>query len=274
MKVNFKNIRQILERIEILKKNFPESATLLSLYSIFLKAQEKLYNQIETYLLHNKFALNYHNDFTLSDYLFLLPIAPFFENYLLILSESNNSQIKTKISELRNYNEEELKSKLNELANSNYKIDIKDMICFSFLQVLFNYLLSKITFNVNTESHFKNKCPVCNSKPVVSFIKDTDEVKGGRWLRCGLCFTDWYYERTKCVECGNNEDDTLEYYVISEIPYCEIQRCIKCNTYIKVFDLRKEPQSVPDLEDIATLTLDIWALEQGFTKIQSNFFGY
>lgn len=274
MKVSFKDIRQILERVETLKKIFPESASFLTLYFNFLRAQERMYNLFETNSFHKKIVLNYHNNFSLVDYLYLVPIEDFFKDYLLILSESSDSQFKERILEVKDHYKEDLKKKFQELMISNNKKDIKDVIYFSFLQALLNYLLNELPVNISIDNYFKNRCPVCNSKPVVSFIKDTDEVKGGRWLRCGLCFTDWYYERTKCVECGNNEDDVLEYYVISEIPYCEIQRCIKCNTYIKIFDLRKEPQAIPHLEDLATLTLDIWASEQGFIKLQSNFFGY
>ena len=120
-------------------------------------------------------------------------------------------------------------------------------------------------------------CPVCGFPPSVSFIQDTADVQGGRYLRCLLCRTDWSYNRTTCVSCGTNSDDNFDYFFDDKYRYITIQACKKCSSYIKIIDTRKisgrHGQVIPDLEDIASVSLDMWAEARGLKKVSANLIG-
>ena len=49
--------------------------------------------------------------------------------------------------------------------------------------------------------------------------------------------------------------------------------CQSCKTYIKTVDLTVDGRAVPIVEEIAMLPLDLWAVEQGYNKIQLNLVG-
>ena len=38
--------------------------------------------------------------------------------------------------------------------------------------------------------------------------------------------------------------------------------------------MRKEGLAVPDLEDIASVSLDLWAQEKGYVKFERNLLGF
>jgi formate dehydrogenase maturation protein FdhE len=44
--------------------------------------------------------------------------------------------------------------------------------------------------------------------------------------------------------------------------------CDTCRGYVKTFDLRKKGAGavIPLVDDVATLTLDVWAHEKGLTR--------
>jgi FdhE protein len=49
--------------------------------------------------------------------------------------------------------------------------------------------------------------------------------------------------------------------------------CETCGRYIKIIDLRKDPAAVPVIDDLATVPLDLWAIERGYEKIELNLAG-
>jgi len=107
----------------------------------------------------------------------------------------------------------------------------------------------------------------------VSYIADSQEVEGGRFLRCVLCNTDWLYNRNRCVNCGNEDDKEMDYYYQEENRAVQLQVCQKCGHYIKLIDMRLDGLAVPHVEDVASLVLDLWAKERGFVKFENNIFG-
>ncbi len=54
----------------------------------------------------------------------------------------------------------------------------------------------------------------------------------------------------------------------------EVQVCGECNHYIKLIDLRKDGFAVPDLDDLASVSLDLWAGERGYIKVEKNLLGF
>jgi FdhE protein len=118
-------------------------------------------------------------------------------------------------------------------------------------------------------------CPVCGFPPVVSYLADEEEIEGGRFARCGVCHAEWYYGRATCLGCGNTNDHELHYYVPETVPaVITVQACSACGGYIKMVDTRQGRPRTPELDDVASMTLDLWVRDKGFHKVSPNLFGF
>jgi FdhE protein len=118
-----------------------------------------------------------------------------------------------------------------------------------------------------------SRCPVCGSLPVVSVLRE--EGHGARRsLVCSLCFTEWHSARVRCVACGEETFDRLPVYTAEQYASARIDACDCCRSYVKTIDLTKDGLAVPCVDDIGTLTLDLWAGEQGYRRLKANLLGY
>jgi FdhE protein len=96
-----------------------------------------------------------------------------------------------------------------------------------------------------------------------------------RWSRhasCGLCFTEWAFERIVCPSCGERRFDALPVYTAEQITGVRIDGCDSCGVYLKTIDASKDGTSVPEVDDLATLTLDLWACEHGYQRLRPTFY--
>ena len=105
-------------------------------------------------------------------------------------------------------------------------------------------------------------CPICGREPKIGEIRDDE---GTRYLYCNQCGFEWDYRRIKCPFCGNEEQQTLAYFTIEEDSRYRVDVCNECKRYIKIVDFRdtKEKANM-DVEDIATLHLDMLANDEGY----------
>jgi len=105
-------------------------------------------------------------------------------------------------------------------------------------------------------------CPVCGREPKIGEIRDEE---GTRYLFCNQCGFEWSYRRIKCPFCGNEEQQTLAYFTIEEDDRYRGDVCNECKRYIKIIDFRESKQKADlDVEDIATLHLDMMANDEGY----------
>jgi len=105
-------------------------------------------------------------------------------------------------------------------------------------------------------------CPICGREPKISELR---EEGGKRFLFCGQCGFEWLFKRIRCPFCGNEDQQTLAYFTIEDEEKYRVDVCNVCNKYIKAVDFRKaEKKPNLDVEDIATLHLDILADEEGY----------
>ncbi|OPY09560.1 MAG: formate dehydrogenase accessory protein FdhE [Syntrophus sp. PtaB.Bin001] len=106
-------------------------------------------------------------------------------------------------------------------------------------------------------------CPICGKEPKIGEIKADD---GRRYLFCNQCGFEWHYRRVKCPFCGNEEQHALAYFTIEGDERYRVDVCNVCKRYIKMVDLRNsERETNLDVEDIATLHLDMLAYEEGYS---------
>ncbi len=107
----------------------------------------------------------------------------------------------------------------------------------------------------------RRHCPICGGKPDFAFL---DKERGGRWLLCSRCDTEWLFQRLECPYCGTQNQKVLAYYTDKTGLY-RLYTCQKCHTYIKCIDLRKTAAEVLlPLERILTTDLDRQGVEAGF----------
>lgn len=106
-------------------------------------------------------------------------------------------------------------------------------------------------------------CPVCGGRPGMDELVGEE---GKRFLSCSTCFFRWPYQRLKCPYCGNEDPESLTYFEAGEEP-TRVGVCRKCARYIKTRDSRKGRAEIPlEVEDLATLHLDLLAGREGFER--------
>ena len=108
-------------------------------------------------------------------------------------------------------------------------------------------------------------CPLCGSWPAFAELRG---IERSRHLRCGRCGGAWHAEILHCAYCGNRDHDDLA-TLSPEKPGStgSVDACKRCRGYVKVFTrLQGCPPDQVMLEDLASVDLDVAALEQGYTR--------
>lgn len=123
------------------------------------------------------------------------------------------------------------------------------------------------------DSPSEKSCPRCGWPPQVGVVRDELEVKGRRYLVCSFCSAWWPCRRSTCPECGETDPEKLVYHVSEPTPHVRVDECQTCRRYLKSVDLRKDGLAVPEVEDIATVELDVWSAERGLVKIRRSLLG-
>jgi FdhE protein len=125
--------------------------------------------------------------------------------------------------------------------------------------------------NVQAEADGRT-CPFCSSWPVAGVLRgEGDGAK--RWLLCALCSTEWPFRRVLCWNCGEENKDKLPIYKADGFHSIRVDACDNCRVYLKSVDLTKDGRAVPMVDEIAGVALDIWAEENGYSKLEANLLG-
>jgi FdhE protein len=112
-------------------------------------------------------------------------------------------------------------------------------------------------------------CPACGDLPVVGVLRE--EGHGARRaLLCARCATEWAYQRVACPGCGEREFDALPVYAAEQFAHVRIDACDRCRRYLKTVDLSKDGLAIPQVDDLASLSLDLWARGQGYARLRAN----
>ena len=149
--------------------------------------------------------------------------------------------------------------------------------------------------------HDPRHCPECGGPPQLSFsaVPGEDLATGPRFLECARCGAAWGYPRMTCAGCG--EDASARLSVFSELgtasgergsvvrglpagdsaarqrtvfPHIRIEACESCRRYLLSIDLATDLAAVPVVDELAAIPLDLYAREQGFSKITPNLMGF
>lgn len=107
-------------------------------------------------------------------------------------------------------------------------------------------------------------CPICGGWPAFAEARGLD---GQRRLRCGRCGSDWRTERSRCPFCGERDHEHLGSLVSDGPERQSVDVCERCRHYVKALTalVPIRPEHV-FLQDLATLVLDVIALERGYCR--------
>ncbi len=116
-------------------------------------------------------------------------------------------------------------------------------------------------------------CPVCSAKPQVAVLRPEGD-GGKRFLVCSFCLTEWEFRRILCPICGEEDNASLPRYSAEGISAVRVEGCDTCNYYLKGVDMTVDGLAVPMVDEVATVPLDVWAVEHGYKKISLNLMGF
>ena len=108
-------------------------------------------------------------------------------------------------------------------------------------------------------------CPTCGAWPAFA---ETRGIERSRYLRCGRCGAEWQAHALFCCFCSNSDHKELGSLVPEKSGSSRaIETCTRCRGYLKTFTtLQGSPATRIMLDDLASVDLDIAALEQGFER--------
>jgi FdhE protein len=116
-----------------------------------------------------------------------------------------------------------------------------------------------------SESWLAGYCPVCGAWPAFAEMRG---IERRRYLRCGRCGSGWQAQCLSCSYCGMTDHEEL----IALVPEksganAVIEACKRCLGYVKTFTtLQGSPPAQVMVDDLASVDLDIAALEQGYRR--------
>ena len=141
-------------------------------------------------------------------------------------------------------------------------------LAYSLIQPYAEHVTSRMKIDAPTDVR---ECPACGNPPQLSVLREYSN-GAKRSLICFLCGREWEFRCVLCPNCGEQHKDKLPVYTAEEFEHARIEACDKCRSYVKCIDLTKDGRAVPQVDDLATLALDIWAQERGYTRLQPNVF--
>jgi FdhE protein len=113
--------------------------------------------------------------------------------------------------------------------------------------------------------HAQAWCPICAAWVTLAEARG---LEGARRLRCGRCGADWRAEWLRCAFCGTDEHARLRSLVAETTALSRrAEGCAACGAWVKTLTtLTAAPAAEVRLLDLATVELDVAALERGWTR--------
>lgn len=147
--------------------------------------------------------------------------------------------------------------------DSEESIDLIDLFIEESLRPELESIALKYGEAVEKYGWSQGYCPICGKEPKIGEIREEED--GKRYLFCHQCGYKWYFHRIKCPFCGNDEQHSLAYFEVEGEERYRVDVCNKCRRYIKTVELPKSSEEPNlDVEDIATLHLDMIAFDEGY----------
>jgi formate dehydrogenase accessory protein FdhE len=122
--------------------------------------------------------------------------------------------------------------------------------------------------------HSRGHCPFCGAAAWISFRKSAPDAESGfRYLGCSLCALDWSFNRIACPSCGEEDPHKLPVFQSDAHKNVRLETCETCRRYVKSIDLTVDARPIPAVDDLVSLSMDLWATEEGYTRIEPGMAG-
>jgi len=108
-------------------------------------------------------------------------------------------------------------------------------------------------------------CPTCGAWPTFAELRG---IERSRYLRCNRCGAEWQAHVLFCSFCGNSDHKELGSLLPEKSGSTRaIETCNRCRGYLKTFT-KLQGSAAPKiiLDDLASVDLDIAALDHGFKR--------
>lgn len=159
--------------------------------------------------------------------------------------------------------EETLEKEVKTSGEHDDQLDLIDLFIEESLRPELEAVAEQYGALVEKSGWTEGYCPICGKEPKIGEIRESED--GRRYLFCHQCGYKWHFRRIKCPFCGNEEQHSLAYFAVEGEESHRVDVCNKCRRYIKIIELSKSSEDVNlDVEDIATLHLDMLAYEEGY----------
>jgi len=120
----------------------------------------------------------------------------------------------------------------------------------------------------------RGRCPFCGGAPWVASRREDPGAAGARrLLGCALCGGEWPLGRVLCASCGETDPQRLPSFQGDRHPAARIEACETCRCYLKSIDRGVDPHAVPEVDDLASLSLDLWAAGEGYARLEPGLAG-
>jgi FdhE protein len=145
----------------------------------------------------------------------------------------------------------------------------------------------------------ERNCPRCGGLPQFSFRAGTEDrlVAGRRHLACARCGHSWSFSASSCPCCAQGTGATRTVYAerrhgpvvgrdgdgpdgedappgTPTFPHLRVDACATCQRYLIEIDVGRDARSVPEVDEMVALPLDLYAAERGLCKITPNLMGF
>ena len=118
------------------------------------------------------------------------------------------------------------------------------------------------------------RCPFCGGAPWIAARRTEGDGDGARRrLGCGLCGGEWTFNRICCPRCAEADPAKLPSFSSDAHPPVRIEACESCRHYVKSIDLTVDGRAIPEVDDLASLSMDLWAAREGFERIEPGLAG-
>jgi FdhE protein len=118
------------------------------------------------------------------------------------------------------------------------------------------------------------QCPFCGGSPWIAARRSGSEADGAeRILGCCLCGGEWPFTRIRCPSCLQEDPEKLPSFRSETYPTVRIEGCEACRGYVKSIDLTLDGRAIPEVDDLVSVGMDLWAAQEGFRRIEPGLAG-
>lgn len=255
-----------IDRAEELAGRYAFAAEILAFYGAIARFQQKFYREIEASTVvrdapeeAHRFECGLERE-----------LARHFPPFLSVVERSGPGKLREVARELAARNEDShfgLLAAFWEGDGAERDAGTEEFFARAFLQ--------PFAAAIRTRSHLQWKgptayvCPFCKRKPGIGVLRPLGE-GGQRSLICSFCLGEWEFRRIVCPGCGEEDPAKLPVYTAEQLQHVRVEACDSCKSYIKTVDLTKSGLGEPVVDEMASVPLDLWAGEHGYSKLQVN----